>query len=162
MLIALVLCLLYHLLQIVKLLLKRQLQHSLLSLVHKKMTLRERQGHKTKDGSLGGGQRQKKDFVQCVFYKKIVPSRIKRFKQHLAGGFGDTMKCARVPEVVSKEMHTYLRRNMRVVITADGDEGEEEGEQIDVGPLPSSRTKTKKAKSKLSKLPCLHLLYQLL
>jgi hypothetical protein len=76
----------------------------------------------------------KKDFVQCVFCKKIVPSGIKRFKQHLAGGFGDTMKCARVPEVVSKEMHTYLRRNMRVVITADGDEGEEEGEQIDVGP----------------------------
>jgi hypothetical protein len=92
----------------------------------------------------------KKDFVQCVFCKKIVLSGIKRFKQHLAGGFGDTMKCARVPELVSKEMHTYLRRNMRVVITADGDEGEEEGEQIDVRPLPSSRTKTKQAKKQIS------------
>jgi hypothetical protein len=68
----------------------------------------------------------------------------------LAGRFGDTMKCARVPEVVSKEMHTYLRRNMRVVITADGDEGEEEGEQIDVGLLPSSGTKTKQAKKQIA------------
>jgi hypothetical protein len=94
--------------------------------------------------------RTKKDFVQCVFYKKIVPSGIKSFRQHLADRFGDTMKCARVPEVVSKEMHTYLRRNMRVVITADGDEGEEEGEQIDVGLLPSSGTKTKQAKKQIA------------
>lgn len=79
-----------------------------------------------------------------------MPSGIKRFKQHLASGFGDTMKCARVPEVVSKEMHTYLRRNMRVVITADGDEGVEEGEQIDVGPLPSSGTKTKQTKKQIA------------
>ena len=87
----------------------------------------------------------KKDFVQCVFCKKIVPSGIKRFKQHLAGGFGDTMKCARVPEVVSKEMHTYLRRNMRVVIT-DNIEGEEGEERNDEGPEPSSGTKNKQAK----------------
>jgi hypothetical protein len=29
----------------------------------------------------------KKDFVQCIFCMKVVPSGIKRFK-HLAGGFG--------------------------------------------------------------------------
>jgi hypothetical protein len=28
----------------------------------------------------------KKDFVQCIFCKKVVPSGISRFKMHLAGG----------------------------------------------------------------------------
>jgi hypothetical protein len=31
---------------------------------------------------------------------KVVPSGIKRFKQHLADGFGDTIKWTRVPELV--------------------------------------------------------------
>jgi hypothetical protein len=31
---------------------------------------------------------------------KVVPSGIKRFKQHLVGGFGDTIKWTRVPELV--------------------------------------------------------------
>jgi len=29
----------------------------------------------------------KKEMVQCIFCKKVVPAGIKRFKQHLAGGF---------------------------------------------------------------------------
>jgi hypothetical protein len=29
----------------------------------------------------------KKDFVQCVFRKKIVPTRIRRFKQQLVGSY---------------------------------------------------------------------------
>ena len=92
----------------------------------------------------------KKDFVQCVFYKKIVPSGIKSFRQHLAGRFGDTMKCARVPELVSKEMHMYLKRNMRLVITANTEEGEEGEEQNDEGPEPSSGTKNKQTKKKIA------------
>jgi hypothetical protein len=61
----------------------------------------------------------KKGYVQCIFYMKVIPSGIKRFKQHLAGGFGDTTKCARVTELVSKEMHVYLRKNTKVVINLD-------------------------------------------
>jgi hypothetical protein len=38
----------------------------------------------------------KKDFVQCIFCKKVVPSGICRFKQHLAGGRGDAMGCQQV------------------------------------------------------------------
>jgi hypothetical protein len=64
--VALVLRLLYQLLQIVKPLLKRQLQHSLLTLVHKQMTPRERQGHRTQDGSLGGGQTQQRRILFSV------------------------------------------------------------------------------------------------
>jgi hypothetical protein len=71
----------------------------------------------------------KKDFVQCIFCRKIIPSGIKRFKQHLAGGFGDTMKCGSVPELVSKEMLAYLRKNARsLVVNVDEDGGEDESE----------------------------------
>jgi hypothetical protein len=83
----------------------------------------------------------KKDFVQCIFCMKVVPSGIKRFKQHLAGGFGDTIKCTRVPELVSKEMHAYLKKNTRFVINLDAEEGED-------APEPSSGTKYKQAKKK--------------
>jgi hypothetical protein len=104
----------------------------------------------------------KKDLVQCIFCSKIVPSGIKRFKQYLAGGFGDTMHCARIPELVSKEMHTYLKRNMKLVITTNNEEDEEGEERNDEGPGPSSRTKTSKQKRKFPKLPCPHFLYLLL
>ena len=40
--------------------------------------------------------------MQC---KKVVPSGIKRFKQHLAGGYGDGVKCPKAPEMVRKDMH---------------------------------------------------------
>jgi hypothetical protein len=50
---------------------------------------------------------------------KVVPAGIKRFKQHLSGGFGDAIKCPRVSELVSKEMHVYLKRNSKVLIDLD-------------------------------------------
>jgi hypothetical protein len=56
----------------------------------------------------------KKDFVQYIFCMKVASPQIKRFKQNFANGFGDTTKCARVPEVVSKEMHAYLRKNTKI------------------------------------------------
>jgi hypothetical protein len=66
-----------------------------------------------------------KDFVQCIFCMKVIPSGIKRFKQHLVGGFGDTIKCARVPKLVSKEMYAYLKKNTRTVINLDAEESGE-------------------------------------
>ena len=54
----------------------------------------------------------KKEMVQC---KKVVPSGIKRFKQHLAGGYGDAVKCSKAPEMVWKDMHAYLKKKSRVV-----------------------------------------------
>jgi hypothetical protein len=82
--------------------------------------------------------------VQCIFYMKVVPSGIKRFKQHLASGFGDTTKCARVLELVSKEMHAYLRKNSKV-INLDPKEGEDRNKGT---PQPSSGAKYKQAKKK--------------
>lgn len=85
---------------------------------------------------------------------KVVPSGIKRFKQHLAGGFGDTMKCARVPEVVSKDMQAYLKKNTRSALVLDDDESiEGEDDAAAAAPVqsePSSGTKYKQAKKKVS------------
>jgi hypothetical protein len=83
----------------------------------------------------------RKDFVQCIFCMKVVPSVIKRFKHHLVGGFGDTTKCARVPELVSKEMHAYLRKNTKFVINLDPEEGEDRNE---AAPQPSANKQRKK------------------
>ncbi|AQL08002.1 hypothetical protein ZEAMMB73_Zm00001d047905 [Zea mays] len=65
----------------------------------------------------------KKDFIRCIFCLKVVPSRIKRFKQHLVGGFSDTTKCSMVPEVVSNDMYAYLKRNTRLVLSVESEEG---------------------------------------
>ena len=95
----------------------------------------------------------KKDFVQCIFCRKIIPSGIKRFKQHLTGGFGDTMKCGSVPELISKEMLAYLRKNARslvVNVDEDGGEDESEGKKEQVAAEPSSGTKVKQAKKKIN------------
>jgi hypothetical protein len=69
-----------------------------------------------------------KDFVQCIFCMKVIPSGIKRFEQDLAGGFGDTIKYTRILELVSNEMHAYLKKNTRVVINLDAEKGEERNE----------------------------------
>jgi len=50
----------------------------------------------------------KKEFIQCIFCKKVVPSGIKRFKQHLAEGYSDAVKCGEAPELVRREMNGYL------------------------------------------------------
>ncbi|KAG8047802.1 hypothetical protein GUJ93_ZPchr0008g13406 [Zizania palustris] len=101
----------------------------------------------------------KKDFVQCIFCMKAVSSGIKRFKQHIAGGFGDTMKCLKAPELVRKEMHVYLIKNSRTVLDmskeGQGHANEEEEEQAAQdeptrGPIPSSVTKVKQAKKRIA------------
>ena len=99
----------------------------------------------------------KKEMVQCIFCKKVVPAGIKRFKQHLAGGYGDTIKCPKAPELISKEMSIYLKKNARsVIVQVDEGEGEgeqeqeqgaEEGEAVDQVAVPSSGTRLKQAKA---------------
>jgi hypothetical protein len=42
----------------------------------------------------------KKKFIQRIFCKKVVPVGIGRFKMHLAGGYGDAVKCPKPPPIV--------------------------------------------------------------
>ena len=58
----------------------------------------------------------KKEFIQCIFCKKVVPSGIKRFKQHLAGGYSDVVKCGEAPELVRREMNGYLVTRSRTQV----------------------------------------------
>jgi hypothetical protein len=94
----------------------------------------------------------KKEFIRCIFCLKVVPSRIKRFKQHLASGFSDTTKCSMVPEVVSKDMYAYLKRNTRLVLSVESEEGgQKDGDATEPEQKvhePSSGTKHKQAKKK--------------
>lgn len=98
----------------------------------------------------------KKDFVRCIFCKKTVPAGIKRFKQHLAGGYGDVVKCRDAPEVVSREMNSYLKKNSRSVLMSMDEEGdadaaeEGDGQGAEPQPEPSSGTKVKQAKKRIA------------
>lgn len=61
------------------------------------------------------------------FCLKIVLAGIKKDSRiTLLGGFSDIVKCARVLELVSKEVLAYLRKDPRVVhvINVEDEEGE--------------------------------------
>ena len=106
--------------------------------------------------------------MQCIFCKKVVPLGIKRFKKHLAGGYGDAVKCPKALEMVRKDMHAYLKKKSRIVLVqldegeqeqgaeaAEGERGEaaeqELGEQGTARvPVPNSGTKVKHAKMKIA------------
>lgn len=94
----------------------------------------------------------KRDMVQCIFCKKVVPAGIRRFKQHLAGGYGDAEKCPSTPAIVRKEMDQYLKKNGRTQVP-EGEGGAEAESEGEVGNTCCSssakfRTKFKDAKRK--------------
>jgi hypothetical protein len=70
----------------------------------------------------------KKEFVQCIFCKKVVPAGIGWFKMHVAGGYGDVVKCPKPPPIVQREMTLYLKKNTRTTIVALPGDGEQEQE----------------------------------
>jgi hypothetical protein len=98
----------------------------------------------------------KRDMLQCIFCKKVVPAGIKRFKKHLVGGYGDIEKCPKAIVVVRKEMSDYLKKNVRIQAPPPpgrtGREGEAENEceikEVPTTAVPSSGTKVKDAKRK--------------
>ena len=46
--------------------------------------------------------------MTCKLCDKKVPGGIKRFKQHLAGGFGDVVNCPESSPALKKKMKDYL------------------------------------------------------
>jgi hypothetical protein len=70
----------------------------------------------------------KEEMMQHIFCQE-VPARIKRFKQHLVGGFGNIWKCPRAPEVVRQKMVDYFKKNARnkMVVLDNEEEDVEEG-----------------------------------
>ncbi|KAG2634133.1 hypothetical protein PVAP13_2NG252703 [Panicum virgatum] len=100
----------------------------------------------------------KKDSAQCIFCKTITPSGISRFKQHLAGGYGDAIGCPSCPEIVRRQMDAYIKKNTRsrvlvvLEVQQDSEEGEgDEVEEVEPEKMPSSGTKTKQKKAAAKK-----------
>ena len=94
----------------------------------------------------------KRDMVQCIFCQKVVPAGIKRFKQHIAGGYGDVEKCPIASAIVRKELFDYLKKNARKELhlrqRMDDVEAKSGGEVQEVTIAPSSGTRVKEAKRK--------------
>lgn len=95
----------------------------------------------------------KKELVQCILCKKEVHAGIKRFKQHLAGGYGDAGKCPNATAAIRKEMRDYLVANSRTPIVLIQQQAQEEaGEaaaEVVAECVPSSGTKSKVAARKI-------------
>jgi hypothetical protein len=54
-----------------------------------------------------------RDQVTCTLCDTIVSGGIKRLKQHLAGGYGDTKICSNTTTAIRKEMRDYLESKRR-------------------------------------------------
>ena len=52
-----------------------------------------------------------KDKIACLLCGGEVRGGIKRFKQHLAGGYGDAKICPQVSTEIRREMTAYLESN---------------------------------------------------
>ena len=67
--------------------------------------------------------------MTCTLYDTMVHGGIKRLKQHLAGGYGDTKMCAKTTIAIRKEMKAYLDSNSRrrpLFLDEDNEQQEEE------------------------------------
>jgi hypothetical protein len=71
---------------------------------------------------------QKPDKVTCTLCDTEISGGIKRLKQHLAGGYGDSKMCPKTTTTIRKEMKGYLESNKRrrPLFNEDGDEPLEE------------------------------------
>ncbi|XP_042029910.1 uncharacterized protein LOC121776813 [Salvia splendens] len=92
----------------------------------------------------------KRDMVQCIFCRKVVPAGIKRFKQHIAGGYGDVEKCPTAPAIVRKEMYDFFKKNARKELNLQQGrewdcEADSEGEVQETCAVPSSGTRIKES-----------------
>jgi hypothetical protein len=69
-----------------------------------------------------------RDQVTCTLCDTIVSGGIKRLKQHLAGGYGDTKICSKTTTAIRKEMRDYLesKRSKRAIFLDDNEQQEEE------------------------------------
>jgi hypothetical protein len=56
---------------------------------------------------------ENRDLVACTLCDSMVCGGIKRLKQHLAGGCGDTKMCPKTTTAIRKEMRNYLESNKR-------------------------------------------------
>jgi hypothetical protein len=72
-----------------------------------------------------------RDQVTCNLCDTTVSRGIKRLKQHLEGGYGDTKICSKTTTAIIKEMRDYWKSNRRKrAIFLDDNEQQEEEEDV--------------------------------
>jgi hypothetical protein len=71
--------------------------------------------------------------VKYILCGKIVHAGVRRLKQHLVGGHGDVAKCPKITSAISKEMHEYLKKNVRQKpLDLDDDKEGEKDDEVQV------------------------------
>jgi hypothetical protein len=94
-----------------------------------------------------------RDKVTCNLCKTVTVGGIKRLKEHLAGGYVDTVMCSKTSIEIGKEMRAYLENNKRNRPIFLDDEGGQQQQQQDGDNLertvvqPSSGTTTKRRRA---------------
>ena len=96
-----------------------------------------------------------RDKVTCNLCKTVTTGGIKRLKEHLAGGYADTLMCSKTTTEIRKEMRAYLEKNKRCrPIFLDEEESDPNQDQNNEGESqsasvhqPSSGTAAKKRRA---------------
>jgi hypothetical protein len=71
-----------------------------------------------------------RDLLQCCLCDRTVTGGITRLKEHLVGGYGDILKCAKTTLAIAQEMQAVLKSKKRPLSL--NDEGGFQGEDDDV------------------------------
>ncbi|VFQ67908.1 unnamed protein product, partial [Cuscuta campestris] len=72
--------------------------------------------------------RSNKDVIQCILCDRPISGAIKRFKQHLGGGYGDVVICQKTTTSIRRQMDAYLnsnKRNKTIVLDKEDANGSE-------------------------------------
>ncbi|KAL6508662.1 hypothetical protein OROGR_023373 [Orobanche gracilis] len=94
-----------------------------------------------------------RDVVQCILCSKLMHSRVRRLKQHLAGGFSDVAMCTKTTPTIIKEMKDYIQKNAKKSVPLDDDLDDDDDNEDDKvhetagsNTLISSKTTAKRKK----------------
>jgi hypothetical protein len=96
----------------------------------------------------------KRELIQCALCPKQIKGGIKRLKQHLAGGYGDIVKCPNTTREIAKEMNEALNNGKRArPLYLDDDVMEDEAGQDDDVQVMGSRSMSASSKASSCTVP---------
>jgi hypothetical protein len=94
-----------------------------------------------------------RDKVTCNLCKTVTVGGIKRLKEHLAGGYADTVMCSKTSTEIRKEMRAYMENNKRnrnrpIFLDGEGDQQQQDGDNSErtvVQPSSGAAAKRRRA-----------------
>ena len=97
---------------------------------------------------------EKRELIQCALCPKQIKGGIKRLKQHLAGGYGDIVKCPNTTREIAKEMNEALNNGKHArPLCLDDDVMEDEAGQDDDVQVMGSRSMSASSKASSCTVP---------